>query len=279
MKRTARIVTAFLVGAPLGLLCILASPPAGAAATAVTPSVALTAALTPERLGRGTTIHFSFTIGAPEGQVPSPPVKIDLLYPANFGIANSGLGFSVCHAGELEANGPLGCPADSVMGFGSGTVEMTFGPVLLRETARLVTFMAPLRHGHLSLLFYAVGESPVATQIVFPGAVLPAAAPFGGEVATEVPLVTTLPGAPDAALVSFDTTLGPAHLTYYEYAHGRSIPYHPRGIRLPPACPHGGFRFAARFTFANETQAYAPATVPCPPGARRTGRPRRGARR
>lgn len=232
----------------------------------------LRAALTPERLGGGTTIHFSFTVTAPEGQIPPAVVEIDLLYPANLGIANSGLGFASCHQPELEADGPSGCPADSVMGFGSGVVEVPFGPQVLHETARVVSFMAPVHDERLALLFYAVGESPVAAQIVLPGTVLPASAPFGGELATEVPLMQSLPGAPDASLVSFDATLGPSRVTYYEYAHGRSIPYHPRGIRLPPTCPRGGFRFAGRFTFENETQASAQTSVPCPRGVHRPAR-------
>jgi hypothetical protein len=284
VTRAASTITAFLLGASLGLLgaslgllgvLALPPPPAVAAEALVTPSVMLTAALTPEDLGGGTTIHFSFSITAPEGQIPSPPVKIDLLYPANLGIANSGLGLSDCRVVELEADGPSGCPVDSVMGFGSGVVEVPFGPDVLREAAQVVTFMAPLHDEHFALLFYTVGESPVAAQLVFPGFVLPASAPFGGDLSTEVPLVPTLPEAPDASLVYFNTTLGPSHITYYEYARGRSIPYRPRGIRLPRTCPHGGFRFSAQFTFQNETHAAAQAVVPCP----RPVRPRRHARR
>ena len=266
VKRAATTILAFLVGAPLGLLC---SPPAATAQTPIEPSATLSAALTPEHLGGGTTIHFSFTIADTEGQLPPPLVKVDLLYPANLGIANSGLGFATCHQPRLEADGPSGCPADSVMGFGTGVVEVPFGPQVLRETARVVTFMAPLREEHLALLFYAAGEKPVAAQLVLQGTVLPTAPPFGGNLATEIPLLPTLPEAPDASLVSFDTTLGPSHVTYYEYARGRSIPYHPRGIRLPRTCPHGGFRFAARFTFQNETHAAANTSVPCPPSVHR----------
>jgi hypothetical protein len=235
---------------------------------AAAPSVHLTAALTPEHLGGGTTIHFSFTITPPFGQLPSPPVRIDLLYPANLGIATSGLGLSTCQTPRLEADGPSGCPPNSIMGYGSGLVEVPFGPLVLHELTHVVTFMAPLREGHLSLLFYADGESPVSAQLVFPGVVLPAPTPFGGDLATEVPLVPSLPEAPDAALVRLNTTLGPSHVTYYEFARGRSVPYHPRGIRLPRSCPSGGFRFGAELTFQDEAHASAAARVPCPRGHR-----------
>jgi hypothetical protein len=256
-----------LVAATLTALCALclASLTTAARATpTVEPQVRLNAALIPERLGKGTTIKFSFTISVPAGETPVPARTIDLLYPANLGIATSGLGVSTCRASTLAAQGPPGCPSNSVMGYGSGTVQVPFGPEILRERTRMTTFMAPIQDGHLGLLFYANGESPVSAQLVFPGLVLPAIAPFGGELSTQLPLVPTVPEAPDAALVQLATTIGPSHITYYEYIKGHFIPYHPRGILLPRTCPHGGFGFAAQFAFENGTHAEAHATVPCP---------------
>jgi hypothetical protein len=256
-----------VVAATLAALCSLGlsfSTTAARGEPTVEPAVALRAALIPERLGAGTTIKFSFTIAVPAGQAPVPARSIDLLYPANLGIATSGLGLSTCRASTLEALGPPGCPSDSVMGYGSGTVQVPFGPEVLRERTRMTTFMAPVENGHLGLLFYANGESPVSAQLVFPGLVLPADAPFGGELSTQLPLVPTVPEAPDAALVALSTTIGPSHITYYEYIKGHFIPYHPRGILLPRTCPHGGFRFAAQFAFENGTRADAHTTVPCP---------------
>jgi hypothetical protein len=232
--------------------------------------VRLTAALTPERLGAGTTIHFGFTVATPPGQVPIAMRQIDLLYPANFGIATSGLGISTCQAKVLKAQGPPGCPPNSVMGYGTSIVEVPFGPELLQETARTTTFMAPVHDGQIGLLFYASGESPVAAELVFPGVVLPAPGPFGGDLNALLPLVPTLPEAPNAALVKLTTTLGPSHITYFEFKRGETIPYHPQGILLPRSCPQGGFRFAARFAFEDGSHASAQATVPCPaPGRSR----------
>jgi hypothetical protein len=263
---------ATLVAALLAAICALCAWPLAAHSE---QSVKLTAALTPERLGAGTTIHFGFTVAVPPGATPVPISQIDLLYPANLGIATSGLGISTCSAPILEAQGPPGCPPDSVIGYGFGIVEVPFGPELLQETARTTTFMAPLREGKLGLLFYADGEAPVAAELVFPGLVLPAPNPFGGDLNAVLPLVPTLPDAPDAALVKLTTTLGPSHITYFEFRKGQRIPYHPRGILLPRSCPRGGFRFAAQFMFADGSHASAQAGVSCP--ARRTSR-RRGTR-
>ncbi len=269
VTRTVSICRATLAVALLATICALCSTPPAARAN---QSVHLTAALTPERLGAGTTIHFGFTVLVPAGQVPIPIVQIDLLYPQGLGIATSGLGISTCKARVLETQGPPGCPPNSVIGYGSAIVEVPFGPQLLQETARTTTFMAPVRNGRLGLLFYADGEHPVAAALVFPGLVLPAPDSFGGDLNALLPLVPTLPEAPDAALVKLTTTLGPSHITYFEFRKGQTIPYHPQGILLPSTCPHGGFRFAASFVFADGSHTNAKATVACPrrPRSRRS---------
>ena len=259
---TVSITRAALVAALLGAICLCCTWLTTPARSA--PAVQLSAALTPERLGSGTTIHFAFTVGRETGQVPVPIRAIDLLYPANLGIATSGLGLSTCSATTLELRGPSGCPSNSVIGYGSALVEVPFGPETLQETTRTTTFMAPLQNGQLGLLFYADGESPVSAQLVFPGLVLPAAVPFGGDLTAKLPLVESVPEAPYASLVHLTTTLGPSHITYYEYRKGHTIPYHPRGILLPRTCPRGGFRFAARFTFNDGSSASAHTVVACP---------------
>jgi hypothetical protein len=228
------------------------------------PTAKLSAALSPERLGRGTTIVFGFKLATATGQVPSPLTGLNLYYPANLGIATSGLGLDTCSATVLESDGPEGCPSQSQMGYGKALIEIPFGPEVLTETAQTSIYMAHLDEGHLGLLFFADGHAPVSAQIVFHGLVLPASNPFGGDFATTFPLVPTLPGAPNAAVVQLRSTIGPLHLTYYEDTRGRYRPYRPRGIVLPLACPHGGFDFAASFSFEDGSHARAHTAVPCP---------------
>jgi hypothetical protein len=259
MRRTVFAIQTLLASVLALAACVCLPAAAGAAQT-----VRLTAALTPERLGAGTTIEFGFTVSTTTGRVPSPLTGLELLYPANLGLATSGLGLATCTTPTIEALGAAGCPSDSQMGYGQTLVEVPFGPEVLQETATTKIYMAHLNHGHLGLIFYANGEEPVDAQIVFPGLVLPASQPYGGDLATTIPLVPTLPGAPDAAVVELSSTIGPEHLTYYELLHGRYHPYHPRGIILPRTCPPAGFQFAARFTFQDTTHASAHTTVPCP---------------
>lgn len=220
--------------------------------------------LTPERLGAGTTIHFNFRIAGPRGSVPPPLTGIDLLYPVNMGLINSGLGLAICSPMTLEVLGPEGCPKDSLMGHGTALVEIPIGPDIIRETGYITTWLAPVQDGHLALLFYAEGQTPISAQLIFTSQVLEAPLPYGGSLNTIIPPIPSLPDGPYAAVVQMNATLGSQGITYYTHAHGHRIPYHPDGLRLPHTCPHGGFPFAATFTFSDGTHTGAHTRVPCP---------------
>ncbi|MFI5004536.1 MAG: hypothetical protein ACHQE6_05940 [Solirubrobacterales bacterium] len=229
----------------------------------------LNATFTPERLGQETTIGFSFRIAAPAKEVPPPLTSVEISYPVNLGFALSELGLATCSTQTLQAFGPGGCPANSFMGYGNALAEIPLGPSIVYETARVTILRTASHSGHLGLLIYVNAETPVSEQIVFPGLVLPATAPFGGRLDMSVPLIPSLPGGPDAAVVRFRSTLGPLHLRYHERVHGRLIDFKPKGIPLPNTCPHGGFRFSAKFAFQDGSHSQAKATVPCPPRSHR----------
>ncbi len=244
-----------------------------------TQSVALGASFTPYRLGGRTTIDFSFQITAPTGEIPSALTGVEVRYPQNLGVALSGLGLAVCSGATLEAAGASGCPTNSIMGRGDALAELRFGQQLVTEGASIAIARAPDEAGHIALLLYASGPSPVNTQILSPAQLLPAAAPFGGRLNMELPIIPSVPGAPDVAIVSLHVTLGPQGLTYYEQAEGSTLAYTPKGILLPPSCPRGGFPFAAAFSFLDGSHPGARATVPCPDPPRRRGRRRGRSRR
>jgi hypothetical protein len=227
-------------------------------------SVSLHATLTPERLGHATTVGFGFRIAAPADRVPPPLTEVNVNYPGNLGIALSELGLATCTSTTLETFGPERCPAESLMGYGTAIAEIQIGPEIQQESARITLIRAPTQHGHLALLFYVNAVSPVRAELVFPGLLLPTQTPFGGRININVPLVPSVPLAPNVAIIRLTTTLGPEHLTYYEHRHGHTIPYNPKGILLPNTCPRGGFPFAATFSFLDGTQANAHTTVPCP---------------
>jgi hypothetical protein len=247
------------------ILCVLTAWLAvGVTQTAAAPTVKLSAALPPEHLGQVAAINFSFSIHFAPSEELLPLTQVSLLYPAHLDILTSELGLETCNSARLNVLGPEGCPSNSVMGYGLGLTELRFGPQIVYEWEHVVVFMAPIQNGNLGLLLYSVGYSPVSAELVYPGIVLPASAPFGGELFSNMPLVPSLPEAPDAALVKFSTSLGSSKVTYYSYKHGKRVAYHPRGVRLPRTCPAGGFRFAIRFVYLGGTRGSGETAVPCP---------------
>jgi hypothetical protein len=227
-------------------------------------SAKLEASLTPERLGHYTTFGFGFQITSPDGAVPSPVLAVGLSYPKNLGVAISELGIEHCVLEDLVANGLRICPTDSRMGFGSATVEIPVGPVIVRESAHLDVVRAPQQEGHLAMIFDTEGASPVQAEIALPGVLHEASEPFGGKVAIELPLIPSLPEASDVSIVDLHAAIGPAHLVYHEQLNGRTIYYRPHGIKMPRHCPPGGFQFAATFAFLDGSRTSAHTLVPCP---------------
>ena len=254
--------------AALACLCLVA-------AASATQSVRLDPSFTPYRLGAPATIELSTQIQAPPGQIPSALTEIEVRYPENLGFALSGLGLAVCSPALLEAAGTSGCPADSIMGRGSATAELRFGPQLVAERASIAIARAPDQEGHIALLLYASGPSPVNTQILSPAQLLPTRPPFGGRLNMQLPLIPSVPGAADVAIVALEVTIGPQGLTYYERVGGATLAYTPKGILLPTRCPRGGFPFAATFSFLDGSHPVARAFVPCPDPRGRARRHRR----
>lgn len=230
-----------------------------------TQSVELHASLTPERLGHETTVGLGFQILTQNGQVPSPLTSVDVHYPAHLGIALSGLGFASCPQATLEQIGRQGCPPDSFMGYGTAIAKIPIGPAVFSETAQVTIFRAPAQEGEVGLLFHAEGATPVSAEVVLPGLLLSAPPPFAGHIEIKIPLVPSLPGGPNVAVVSLRLTIGQTEkIFYYEHVNGKTLRYHPRGILLPNSCPPGGFPFAASFTFEDGTSAATQTKVPCP---------------
>ena len=229
-------------------------------------SASISTVFTPLRLGAPTTVSLGFQISAGAGQVPSPLTGVDFHYPANLGIATSGLGVASCPVAELEAHGPSICPPDSRMGSGSAFVEIPVGGEVLTETASIGLVAGPSENGFVKLLVSATGLSPVAARIVMPSLLL------AGNLKLTVPLVESLPGAADVSVVRVHVTLG-GNLTYYERRHGKMVPYRPKSVVLPKRCPRGGFKFSATFSFLDGTQAEAARTVALSEGAVATSPP------
>ena len=161
-------------------------------------------------------------------------------------------GFVTCVPSVLENSGPSSCPRKSIAGpLGEGLGVVSFGDEQVRESVSIQPFFAPGG----GLVFYVDGSTPVSLQIVEKAHWVSGGAAFGPEAIVEVPLVETVPGAPDASILSFKVTVGAA------YRKGKqTISY----ITLPKKCPRGGFSIKAELKFDSGESTTVPYRAPCP---------------
>jgi hypothetical protein len=234
------------------------------AATLGSQVVELHARFSPDRLGASTTMYIGFKIAAPAGGVPPPLTNVDLHFPRGMGLVGTTLGLANCFPGPLLARGISGCSPNARIGIGSALVEVPFGPVIVHESVTVNTFIGPPNRENLELLYYVEGWTPVASQLVFAGHLLPDRGLYGEHVDTQIPLTPSLPGAPDAAVVGFETTVGARGLTYVRRAGKRIVRYRPQGMIEPRTCPRGGFPFRGEFSFVDGTHSTATTVASCP---------------
>jgi hypothetical protein len=237
------------------LVCVwLAAGAAGAQASK------LKVGFEPNRLGSSTTLTFGFTIGTLER--PSPLIGVSLHFPAGIAYATSSLGAAECNVRMLVHDGAKDCPTNSRIGSGTAQVTVPFGSRTLTEKVKLAIFVGRTDGEQVEVLYSATGYTPVIARLVFPGELVSES--VGGRINTSIPLISTLPEAPDASVVRLESQIGPKNLLYTAISHGRHIPYHPRGIVLPGSCPHGGFVFSATFRFQDGESTRARSVVGCP---------------
>jgi len=235
-----------------------------------TPTVKLKAEFVPVPGFRGTgnileagaALHSEWTIeGTEYGGFPPPVVGINLYLPSGTTIEPAG--FPTCEKSVLEQKGPSGCPHSSAAGpVGSVLGIVSFGSERVEESATLQTFYAPGG----GLQDYIEGHSPVFLEVLPAGHFvnLGGAGGYGPELSTEVPLVSTVPGAPFASIRSINEKWGSA------IKSGKTIHY----ITVPGSCPSGGFPIKAEVIF-DEAGSDPPVPeavtaiykAPCPKGA------------
>jgi hypothetical protein len=228
-------------------------------------SVHLKVAFHPDQTGAPTTIELGFRVSASQNADLSPVTSLDLHLPAHMGITTTTLGQSNCYPENLIYGGLQGCSANARIGFGDATAVVPIvGSEDVQEQASLTALMGPPAESRLEILFYAEALSPVFAQFVFPGVVLSDTKPYGEQISTAVPLLKAWPEGPYVALETFNSTIGPLHLTYHRQVSGRTISYQPHGVTVPRRCPRGGYPFAVELHFQDGSQASAHYNVACP---------------
>jgi hypothetical protein len=218
----------------------------------------------PDRAGARTTIGLELRISGAGGGTPSPVTSLDLRMPANMGFATTTLGEANCTPAALFAAGLNGCSPNARIGLGTATAVVPIGAQIVDEKATLQALMGEAGENRVEVLFYLQAARPVFAQLVLPSVLQEATPPYGERLDTSVPLVQAWPEGPDLSLETFNSTIGPLHLTYRHQVGGKTVSFKPRGIRIPRICPAGGYPFSAVLAFKDGTQSTADYRVPCP---------------
>ena len=243
------------------LACVCACLLAGAVAWAA-DTLIVHESFTPDKLGSPTNLSITAKFSSTSGGPPSPITKLTLYAPG--GLAIDARGAGVCVAAKLGARGPSACPSNSRAGFGGGIGLLELSKTIIREPYTLDFFFAPKEHGHLRLLAYASGVSPIPVELVVVAKEVPAPKPYGLGFSVEIPPISTIPGASLASVESTYATFGATNVAYYETVHGKRTLVHLKGIIAPKHCPRGGFPSEGIIDFADGATLTVNPTIPCP---------------
>jgi hypothetical protein len=267
-KTTTRIWIVAVALLAAGSLASLASFASFASfAWAAASTVEVHERFTPDRLGASTNLSLTARIFAPAGSAPGaapePVRKLAVYAPAGMTIDARGAG--TCSRAALERRGPSACPPDSRAGFGGGVGVLQLPSETIHEPFALDFFFGSTRPGHLSLLVYASASSPVNVELIVTAREVFAPRPYGLGFSVEVPPISTIPGAPLAAIESAFASLGAGNVAYYRRVRGRRRLARVRGLVVPRSCPRGGFPARATIEFRDGRSLTLDPSVPCPP--------------
>lgn len=202
-------------------------------------------------LGAGAVIKGEAAISGSEYDGAPPPIT-GLRFFAPVGVKLHPQGFATCARSMLEQSGPSLCPKGSVAGpkgFALGVVS--FAGERVPERASVQAFFAPGGQ----MLGFVDGTTPVLLEVLIGAHVVSPSPPFGANFIGEIPLIETLPGAPDASYEEGSIGIGAA------YIQGkRTISY----ITMPSRCPRGGFPVKLEMSFLGGASIEAPYKMPCP---------------
>jgi hypothetical protein len=218
-------------------VALLAALSAGGGAAWATPKVTFKALPVPIPgfphtgyiLGAGAALEAEYKISGTEyGGFPPPLIGINVYFPK--GTTLHPQGFPTCPKTELEQVGSKGCPVGSSAGpVGHALGVVAFGGERVEESTTIESFYAP--DGDIE--FFTVGHSPASLEILTTGHYvnLSGSEGFGLELASEIPLISTVPGAPYAVVQSIQVKAGSARMV-----GGKPVYYG----AIPKQCPPSG---------------------------------------
>jgi hypothetical protein len=204
-------------------------------------------------LGAGAAEQVEWTIkGTEYGGFAAPLIGVNVTEPP--GTKLHPQGFTTCDPNALKNTGPSACPKKSKFTIaGKATGVVSFGTERVEEATSVQGFFAPGG----ALQFYTQGTTPVSLEFISASHITYGNTPA---IDTTVPLVETVPGAPDASVETINVTAGSA------YKKGKTTVYYGT---VPKKCPKGGFPLKSELIFAGlggltEQRVTTSYKAPCP---------------
>lgn len=220
------------------------------------------------RLGSTGTLTVNAGITDALGGLPTPLTGLTIGLPrgATYNFATA----PVCPLATIRAavNAPPTCPAGSMIGSGTARAEATLGSSTLDETAAMDIYLTSQRPVRYEV--WANGSTPIEETLTFPGTLTPAAAPYGEQISVTVPPIPTVPGGPDASVVSLAFTVSETHTvttTRTVRRGGRTVRQTTRAtvglFELPKRCA-GPLPYDASASFEDGSTASITGRLACP---------------
>ncbi len=241
----------------IAAICALAVPASALAATSP-ETLTLTPSATGKLGGPGKiVVGFSITTST-AGGIPAP-LTGPFVEKLPAGIVETGVGFPTCSEATIQAATgatPPTCPAGSLAGSGTSTVQALIGSSPLIENSVVKAYLVSAHP--LTLGFWANGTTPIQSTVFFNGTLGSAAAPFGSTFTSTTPVIPTVPGGPNASVTAFSLTLGTT-TTVKKGKKKVTI----SSVTLPKKCT-GSLHWSASDSYTDGTSNTATATTPCP---------------
>jgi hypothetical protein len=207
--------------------------------------------------GAGAAVQAEYKIESQEyGGFPPPLIGVNFLLPQGAKLHTAG--FKTCPTKVIaEEKEPAKCPSGSKAGpVGHALGVVAFGTTRVPEETTIESFYAP--GGGLN--FFTAGHEPVSLEIPSTAKYVQGPSGFGPKLIATIPLVETVPGAPDASVESISVKVGSAMKV-----KGKPVYYG----TMPTSCPKHYLLVKSELTFAGlgglpEQKVTTEYHAPCP---------------
>lgn len=197
-----------------------------------------------------------FTEGTQLGVGPAPLRRVTVYLPKGTKISTSG--FKTCPVSKFENHLEPPCPKGSEASPpGEANGKVFFGKTAVAEKVLVQAYFTP----GSGLTFWIEGKTPASIEKYASGGISGASGPFSKKLVSNVPLIETTSGAPDAMAEQIKVTVGAI------MKKGKKLISYGT---VPTRCPKGGFPVKAELEFGGGTseaswqKVVATSKTPCP---------------